>query len=175
LAVALGLLACGCGGAATAGERIPAGVRTVSVSLRYPERHLSLTRTVRTPATVARLVALIDALKPPARPGATRSQCGAERFAPASLGLVFHGPRGTAALAQVDVTECTNASVWVRGEAQPALSGELTLIERVISIVVRGPPEGAEAVSPARRPASSAAGSPPPGCSAASPCPPSSA
>jgi hypothetical protein len=138
-AVVFGLLACGCGGTAAEGERIPSGVRAVAVSLRYPERHLSLTRTLRTPATVVGLVALIDRLKPPVRNGAARSQCGAERFAPASLSLVFRGAGGTEALAKVDVTECTNASVWVRGQKQPELSGELSLINRIISIVLDGP------------------------------------
>lgn len=133
-----GLLACGCGGAAAAGSRIPSGVRAVAVSLQYPERHLSLARVLHAPATVSRLVALIDGLKPPVHTGTTRSQCGAERFAPASARLVFQGAHGKA-LTKVDVTQCTNAVVWVRGQRQPELSGELPLIDRIAAIVLDAP------------------------------------
>lgn len=116
------------------GERLPDGVRSVEVTLHDPERHLSVTRTLHAPMTLKRMIALIEGLQRAPRSYGTRSQCGAARFSPAYVHLVFRGANG-AVLARVVTTQCGSTEIWLHGRRQPKLSGEVTVIDRIAAVL----------------------------------------
>lgn len=114
-------------------ERIPAGVQTVAVKLRDPEHHLDIVRTLRSDASVLKMVKSIEELQRPPHAYGVRSQCGALLFRPAFASLIFRRPTGT--IAKIAVSQCAPTKLWINGRNQPNLEGEASLIQRIADIV----------------------------------------
>lgn len=106
-------------------ERIPSGVRLVSLTVARPGRPPGLPRMVSSPARVRQIVALVDAL--------TAEQPGSV-VCPADFGplvtLAFRSAPNVApvAVATADGSGCGFVTLGIRGRARPGLSGGPKLI-----------------------------------------------
>ncbi len=100
-------------------ERIPAGVRRLTVSERRGEKAVLAPFTVRSPRRLRRVIAVLDSL-PLFPPGAY--SC------PADFGLAIHlafyrGPGTPLAVALVDPDGCEGVGLKIRGQREPGLTG----------------------------------------------------
>jgi hypothetical protein len=100
-------------------ERIPAGVRRLTVSERRGEEAVLVPLTVRSPRRLRRVIAVLDSL-PLFPPGAY--SC------PANFGLAIHlafygGHGAPLAVALVDPGGCQGVGLKIRGQREPGLTG----------------------------------------------------
>lgn len=107
-------------------ERIPAGVRLVTITDRNVGGPVSATRTVTSRRKVGRIVGLIDRL-PRLQPGFF--SCPAERGP--LVDLTFRDSAGSpaVAVASADGSGCGVVTLRIRGRTAPALSGAPGLIK----------------------------------------------
>jgi hypothetical protein len=100
-------------------ERIPAGVRRLTVSERQGHATVLAPLTVRSPSRLRRVIAVLDSL-PVFPPGAYNC--------PADFGLAIHlafygGHGAPLAVALVDPDGCQGVGLKIRGQREPGLTG----------------------------------------------------
>ena len=101
-------------------ERVPAGVRLVSVTDRRVGGRVSATRPVTGPRKVRRIIALIDGL-PRLQPGVF--SCPADRGPDVTLRFQSAAGAAPIAVASVEGSGCGVVPLRIRGRTAPALSG----------------------------------------------------
>ena len=114
-------------------ERIPAGVRAVTIS----DRHITGTSpgpwTVTDHARVHRIVALVDAL-PAAQPGAVACPADSGPIVTLRFETAATGGR-TLARATADGSGCGGVGLWIHGHRSPGLEGGPGLIRQLGSLL----------------------------------------
>jgi hypothetical protein len=113
-------------------ERLPSGIREVTITAHHPGKPASATVTVTRMSKVRKIVALIDAL-PAFQPGAFA--CPADFGS--SVELDFRHTPGAAplAIATADGSGCGGVTFRLRGHRGPPLAGGPGLIRRLSSLL----------------------------------------
>ncbi|MDE3069918.1 MAG: hypothetical protein KGJ43_04240 [Acidobacteriota bacterium] len=106
-----------------AAERIPAGVRSLSLALFDRRRHATVVRTITSPRSIAHVLALVEALERPEEGGVCAGAAVPGGAPVVRARLLFRGPGGRP-LARVEVIEGACGSevrMSIDGLAEPAL------------------------------------------------------
>lgn len=119
-------------------ERIPRGVKVVSVVLTDRSRHISLHRTLADRRSVRRAISIVEGL--PLYQGGIR-RCPPDRHRNTIVHMRFRKRRASKPVATVTIDDnsCTSVRLRVHGHAEPALSGADEATQELRALLRHGP------------------------------------